>query len=166
MNWLIRDARPEDAAGIVHIFNPIIEAGLYTTFDTPFNIEAERDFIRNLTPRSILHVAIHPTEHNIVGFQGMSPFPSYSSAFEHVGTMGTFVDLTRRRQGIARSLFAATFEAAIRLAYEKIFTYVRADNPTALVTYLNQGFRIVGTAQRHARIRDKYIDEIMIEKLL
>jgi RimJ/RimL family protein N-acetyltransferase len=36
----------------------------------------------------------------------------------------------------------------------------------ALATYLNQGFRVVGTAQRHARINDKYVDEIMIEMFL
>jgi hypothetical protein len=31
---------------------------------------------------------------------------------------------------------------------------------------LHQGFRIVGTAQRHAKIRGQYVDEIIIEKLL
>ena len=166
MDWLIRDAQPEDAAAIVHIFNPIIETGLYTAFDTPFSIEAERNFIRDLPPRGIFHVAIHPTEQHIAGFQSMSPFPSDAAAFEHVGVMGTFVDLARRRQGIARSLFAATFEAARRKGYKKIFTYVRADNPDALAAYLSQGFRIVGTARQHARIQDKYIDEIIIERLL
>jgi hypothetical protein len=28
----IRDVRPDDAAGVVAIFNPIIEAGVYTVF--------------------------------------------------------------------------------------------------------------------------------------
>jgi len=52
------------------------------------------------------------------------------------------------------------------LGYEKIFTYVRADNPAGLVAYLHQGFRIVGTAQRQAKIRGQYVDEIIIERML
>ena len=42
MELLVRDATPNDAAGIVSVFNPIIEADSFTLFDTPFTIEAER----------------------------------------------------------------------------------------------------------------------------
>jgi RimJ/RimL family protein N-acetyltransferase len=76
------------------------------------------------------------------------------------------VGLNCRRQGIATHLFRATFAWAVRRGYEKIFTFVRADNSAALQTYLRQGFRTVGTAQRHARVGGHYIDEIIIEKLL
>ena len=120
MNLLIREARPEDAEAIVGIFNPIIEAGGYTVFDTAFTVEAEREYI----------------------------------------------DLSHQRQGIAANLFVATFEAARRKGYEKIFTYVRSDNPAALAVYQRQGFRIVGIAQRQAKLNGKYVDEIMIEKFL
>jgi ribosomal protein S18 acetylase RimI-like enzyme len=80
--------------------------------------------------------------------------------------MGTYVDLACHRQGIGRRLFAATFEAARRKGYEKIFTYVRADNEAGLAAYLGQGFEVVGTARRHAKIGGRYIDEIMIERFL
>ena len=45
---LIRDASPEDAAGIVALFNPIIEAGAFTLFDAPFSVEAEVSYITGL----------------------------------------------------------------------------------------------------------------------
>ncbi len=83
-----------------------------------------------------------------------------------MGVIGTFVSLSHRRQGIAKSLFQATFNACIDKGYEKIFAYVRADNQVALSTYLNQGFDIIGTARKHAKINGFYIDEIMIERLL
>lgn len=38
----IRPARPDDAEGIVAVFNPIIEAGIYTAFTTPFSAAAHR----------------------------------------------------------------------------------------------------------------------------
>jgi ribosomal protein S18 acetylase RimI-like enzyme len=101
-----------------------------------------------------------------VGFQVMEPFGPYTRAFDHVGTLGTYVDLERRRRGIAGRLFAATFDAAVRKGYEKAFTFVRADNPAALQTYLGQGFVVVGMAKRHVRIDGHYVDEVLIEKWL
>jgi L-amino acid N-acyltransferase YncA len=166
MKLLIREARPDDAEAIINIFNPIIETGQHTIFDTPFTAEAEREFILNLHERGIFHVAVNQEEEKIVGFQSMEPFATYTHAFDHVGMLGTYVDRTARRQGIATQLFEATFKAAQLKGYEKLFTYVRADNPAALATYLNQGFGIVGTAKRQARIKGGYVDEIIIEKFL
>jgi ribosomal protein S18 acetylase RimI-like enzyme len=96
----------------------------------------------------------------------MEPLGPYTGAFAHVGVLGSYVDLDLRRQGIARRLFHATYQAAIRKAYEKIFTFVRADNEAAIRTYLSQGFQIIGTARRQAKIDGQYIDEILIERFL
>jgi L-amino acid N-acyltransferase YncA len=166
MELSVRDAEPADAEALVRILNPIIEARVYTAFDTPFSIEAERDYLLNFPPRGIWKVAIRRSDQRLVGFQIMEPFATYTTAFDHVGTLGTYVDLELRRQGVARSLFQATFDTAQQKGYEKIFTFVRADNPAALQTYLGQGFLVIGTARRHARIDGRYIDEILIEKSL
>ena len=162
----IRDAREEDAEGIAGILNPIIAAGIYTALDTPVTVEEERVFIRDFPKRGIFHVAVDAPDGTIVGFQDVSPFASFTHAFDHVGVIGTYVDLGRLRQGIATQLFVTTFEAARRRGYEKIFSYVRADNHAGLQTYLHEGFRIVGRAERHARIQGRYVDEIMIERFL
>jgi len=102
----------------------------------------------------------------IVGFQSMEPFAAYTHVFDHVGVLGTYVDLSYRRQGVAGHLFRATFEAARRKGYEKILTYIRGDNPAALATYANQGFRIVGTAFAQARVRGRDIDMVIVERPL
>ena len=164
MDLSIRTATPDDAEAIIGILNPIIEARIYTALDTPFTIEAERDYISSLPEAGILHLAIRRADQKLVGFQSLDPFASYTHAFDHVGVMGTFVDLQLRRHGVAKRLFHATFEAARIKGYEKFFTFVRADNSAALQTYLAQGFQIIGTAQRHAKIDGRYIDEILIEK--
>jgi L-amino acid N-acyltransferase YncA len=162
----IRDVRIEDAEAILAILNPIIAARCYTALDTSLTVEQEREFIRSFPARGIFVVAVDATSNHIVGFQDVSPFADFTHAFDHVGVIGTYVELDRRRQGIATRLFAATFDSARRKGYEKFFSYVRADNEAGLRTYLNQGFRIVGTAERQAKIDGKYIDEIVIEKRL
>ncbi|MHC4399574.1 MAG: GNAT family N-acetyltransferase [Planctomycetota bacterium] len=166
MELSIRDVRPDDAEAIVGILNPIIQSRELTAFDTPLTAEAEREYIRNFPERGVFLMAERLPDLAAVGFQSMEPFAGYTHAFDHVGVLGTYVAAAFRRQGVATRLFQATYAAAVQKGYAKIFTFVRADNRVALETYLAQGFRIVGTAERHARIDDRYVDEIIIEKLL
>ena len=162
----IREARIEDAEDMVGILNPIIAARIYTALDTQCSVEQQREFIRAFPRRGIFLVAVVTSSNRIVGLQDVSPFGDFTPAFDHVGVIGTFVDLSRRREGIASRLFAATFDAAPKKGYEKFFTYVRADNTAALQTYLRKGFLVVGQAARHAKIDGRYVDEVMIEKFL
>jgi len=166
MDVSIRTAVPGDAAAVVRILNPIIEARMFTVFDAPFTVEVEREYIANFPSRGVFHVAVRDEDQRVIGFQSLEPFATYTRAFDHVGVVGTYVDAGVRRQGVARRLFEATLRTARQKGYAKLFTFVRADNPPALRTYLDQGFRVIGTAQRHARIDGLYIDEILIEKWL
>jgi L-amino acid N-acyltransferase YncA len=165
MELAIRDAVAADAEAIVRILNPIIEARVHTAFDTPFSVDAEREYLLNFPRRGVWNVAVRPSDDQLLGFQVLEPFATYTP-FDHVGTLGTYVDLGQRRRGVAKALFAATFEKARRKGYEKIFTFVRADNPAALATYLVHGFTVIGTARNQARIDGRYIDEVLIEKAL
>lgn len=164
MKLSIRDVEPADAEGLVRVLNPIIESRRYTALDTTVDVETERDYVIDFPERGVWKVAVRQPDQAIVGFQVLEPYATYTHAFDHVGTLGTYVDLGLRRQGIARQLFAATFDAARDKGFEKIFTFVRADNPDALRAYLTQGFVIVGNAKRQAKIDGQYIDEILIEK--
>ena len=164
MHIEVRPAQAADAGEIVGILNPIIEAGVYTAFDTPFSVDAERHYIETLPARGIFHVAVAASR--VVGFQSMEPFAAYTHAYDHVGVMGTYVDLRYRRQGIGHALFEVMFEAARRKQYEKLFTYILVHNVAALQAYTKHGFSIVGTARRHAKIRNNHVDVIVVERLL
>jgi ribosomal protein S18 acetylase RimI-like enzyme len=83
-----------------------------------------------------------------------------------VGVMGTYGAGGYRRQGVASALFPESFAAAKQAGFEKISTYVRADNPAALATYRAHGFSIVDTAKKHAKLNGRKIDEILIEREL
>ena len=86
--------------------------------------------------------------------------------FDHVGVLGTYVDAACRRQQVASRLFAATFAAARVKGYEKLFTYIREDNPPALAAYAGQGFRVVGRAERHLKVDGRYVAEVIVERFL
>ena len=166
MSLHIRAACVEDAAAILTVLNPIIEARCHTVLDTPFTLAEERAFIEAFPECGVFHVAERGAEGEIVGFQDVEPFATYTHAFDHVGVIGTFVRLDCRRQGVGRALFDATFDAARDLGYEKLFTFIRSDNDAALSAYGSQGFREIGVASRHAKIDGVHIDEIMVEMFL
>jgi L-amino acid N-acyltransferase YncA len=164
MDLRIRDVAPTDAAAICAVINPIIDARAYTVFDEPFTVDGERRYIDQFPARGVWKVA--EAGERIVGFQVLEPIATYTRALDHVGTLGTYVALAARRRGIARALFAATLDTARTKGYEKLFTFVRADNPAALGAYRAHGFEVIGTARRHARIDGRYVDEILIERQL
>ena len=164
MDLSIRDVEAADAAAVCAVINPIIEARAYTVFDAPFTVEAEREYIVRFPSRGVWKLALDGER--VVGFQVLEPLATYTRALDHVGSMGTYVDLSLRRQGVAKALFAATLAAARSKGYEKIFTFVRADNLAALAAYRAHGFETIGTARRHARIDGRYVDELLIERQL
>lgn len=166
MNICIRDVGPDDANAIVSILNPIIESAVYSVLDAPLTVQAEQEFIRVFPSRGVFHLAEDLDERRAVGFQTLEPFAAYTHAFDHVGVIATFVVMDCRGRGIGRQLAAATFAAAHRKGFEKVFTFVRSDNPQALTFYQRLGFRVVGTADRQAKIGGLYVDEVIIERFL
>jgi hypothetical protein len=53
-----------------------------------------------------------------------------------------------------------------RKQYRTLFTYHLVHNAAALGAYTKHGVSIVGTARRHARIRNNYVDMLVVERLL
>lgn len=166
MTLVVRQVTVEDAQGITEVLNPIIEEGLYTILDTTFSVEEEKSFIVNFPKQGVFTVVVDKDSDKVIAFQNIEPFASYTKAFDHVGIIGTFVDSESRGKGVSKQLFQSTFEVAKQKGYEKLFAYVRADNERALAAYIRQGFEVVGTAKKHAKVGDVYIDEVLIEKFL
>ena len=57
---IIRDAVLDDAAQLVALLNPIIEAGTFSALDTVLTEDDERLYIAGLAERAFLHVAVRP----------------------------------------------------------------------------------------------------------
>lgn len=165
MSLAVRNVRPEDAEAIVDILNPIISEGNLSVLDTPLSTEDEREYIERFPTRGVFLVAEN-REGTIVGFQSVEPFATYTHAFDHVGTIGTFVGLTYRRKGVGTVLAKATFAASKATGFEKLFTYILVTNDASLAFHQRLGFTVVGTARRQALLGGRYVDEVLIERFL
>ena len=165
MRLSIRRATEEDAPGIVEVLNPLIEAGSYTVMAGPISVDDQSAFIRSFPGRGVYHVALGRDSRKIVGLQDVMPVAP-DAAYAHVGAISTFVAKDLHGQGIGRRLSEVTLPAARDRGLLKLSARIRADNPRAVAFYLGQGFRIIGTAQRHAFVRGRYIDLVLAERFL
>jgi L-amino acid N-acyltransferase YncA len=162
----VRTAGPDDAAGVAAVLNGAILGGSPTLLDTTFTVDEERAYIEGLPARSFLHVAEAPGA-GIVGFQTVIPWNTFvTTEFDHVATMGTYVDAAHRRRGVGAALARSSFVAALALGYDKLFTDLRADNLDSLAYHLALGFSIVGAARGHARVHGRDVDVLFIERFL
>lgn len=166
MEYSIRRARQEDAGSIVELLNPIIWEGTHTIMDKEISVKDQDDFIRGFPKRGVYHVAVSNDSQRVLGIQDVQPISETVEAFRHVGEISTFVSLASQRRGIGRNLSQATFKAAKELGFMKLRATIRADSPQAVAFYLSQGFKIIGTAPKHACVRGEYIDEVLAERFI
>ena len=155
-----RDHLP-DAAGVAEVLNSVIAEGRHTALTGHWTAEAEQAFLQSLRPRSEVFVA--ETAGQIVGFQVIEPFVSYTSTMAHVAHMGTYVRADHRGRGIGRKLAEATMAFAREQGYEKVVIYVMAGNELGLTYYRRLGFEERGVLHRQTKIQGIYHDEVFME---
>jgi len=161
-----RRAIPEDVDRFQSLIRTIINKPDLTILHEFFIAGYKHDSIEKLSPRAILIVSEHLKDKTIKGFTLIEPFACHYHSFDHVATMGIYVEPDSWGKGIGRRLLEIGCEEAAKAMYEKFFTIVRRDNIRALRLFVKNGFRIVGVAHNYAKKDKKYIDVVVIEKLL
>jgi len=161
----VRRVREEDAAATIELLSPIIASRAYSIMTELIPYQDQLDFIRSVRNEGVGNVAVDETG-EIVGFQTVGGYFSETPALAHIGDIGTFVRLGYHRAGIGGMLMEKTIPEAVAKGFLKVMALIRADNPAALGFYRRHGFETIGTARRHARIDDRFIDEVMAERML
>jgi L-amino acid N-acyltransferase YncA len=163
---VVRRATPDDAAAISAILNAAIADGRHSLLDTPFSVAEERRYIAGFPAGGVLVVAELPGA-GVVGFQSLEPYASFGThAFDHVLTMGTYVDGSYRRCGIGRLLARHSLEAARLASCTRVLTEIRADNDVSLCFYSALGFTVVGVAHELAHLGGRLVDVVFVERRL
>ncbi len=162
----IRTLGEADASAVNAVLNPIIAQGGLTVMTAPISEADQIAYMQTLAARGVYLGAFEESAGKLLGVQSVEPAAAEEPAFAHVGDISTFVALDARRGGVGRRLFDATLEAAGACGYAKLIAVIRRDNPAALRYYAGIGFRTVGVLERHARVGDALIDEVLAERFI
>jgi phosphinothricin acetyltransferase len=157
---IVRNATTSDAEAIAAIYNEGIEDRLATFETTPRSADDVRAWFADGLP---FLVATRGDE--VVGWARVSPY-SDRCVYQGVGEHGVYVARAGRGGGVGRTLLAALCEQSERAGLYKLTSRIFSDNAASRAAHVAAGFREVGVQRRHGRLDGRWIDCVLVERLL
>jgi phosphinothricin acetyltransferase len=157
---MIRPATTFDAEAVAAIYNEGIEDRLATFETTPRSADDVRAWMDDGLP---FLVADRGGE--IVGFARVSPY-SDRCVYQGVGEHGVYVARSVRGGGVGRTLLDALCAEAERAGLYKLTSRIFSDNAASRAVHVAAGFHEVGVQRRHGRLDGRWIDCVLVERLL
>jgi phosphinothricin acetyltransferase len=159
----IRDATPADAGRIAQIYNEGIEDRV-ATLETQLRTAEERQaWLGARSPRHPVLVA--DAGSGAVGWASLNPFNA-RTAYDLVGDFSVYVARDLRGRGVGDALLTALEARARTLGYHKLVLAALEQNAAGSRLYRKHGFDVVGIYREQGMLDGRWIDVIVMEKLL
>jgi L-amino acid N-acyltransferase YncA/DNA-binding MarR family transcriptional regulator len=160
----VRRASPEDAEAISAIYNQGIEDKV-ATLETTTRTGAERaEWMAAKGDRYPVLVAVDD-ENEVCGWASLNQF-SPRPAYDHVADISVYVARDRRGRGIGDLLLTALEKQARAIGFHKLVLAAFPTNAPGMRLYQRQGFVTVGIYHEQGMLDGKWVDTIVMEKLL
>jgi phosphinothricin acetyltransferase len=159
----IRSAAAGDADAICRIYNQGIRdrvATLETEERTP---EERTQWLGARGPRHPVLVA--EADGGVVGWASLNVFNA-RRAYDHVADLSLYVEREWRGRGVGRRLLDALVTRAIELGYHKLVLAAFPWNAAGMRAYGRAGFREVGIYREQGRLDGRWVDTVVMEKIL
>ena len=159
----VRPAAPADADAICRIYNQGIEDRV-ATLETELRTAAERlEWMAARGPRHPVVVAVAGDE--VAGWASLNRF-NPRPAYDHVVDLSVYVERGWRGRGVGRQLLEHVIEAARTLGYHKMVLAAFPSNTAGMALYERLGFSRVGIYREQGWLDDRWVDVIVMERLL
>jgi len=159
----IRTASIEDAAAIAEIYNQGIEDRV-ATFETELrSAEDQQAWLRSIVDRYPAVVA--QIDGEIIGWAGAGPYRD-RECYRGIGEFSMYVRRDWRARGVGDLLVAALISEAERLGLWKLLSRIFPFNEASRALCRKHGFREVGVYEKHARLDGRWLDVVIVERLI
>jgi phosphinothricin acetyltransferase len=163
-DYRVRPAAPADAEAICRIYNHGIEdrvATLETKLRTP---EERRQWLLARSPRHPVIVA-EDGAGDLAGWGSLNVF-NPREAYRFVADFSVYVDRAWRGKGAGSALLARLIELAREHGFHKMVLSAFPTNQGGVALYEKFGFRTVGIYREQGRLDGRWVDTVVMEKLL
>ena len=133
----IRDAKIEDLAAIVDIYNQSIPDRLATADTEPVTLESKLSWYRDRSCNRPLWVAT--SEDRVLGWLSFQNFYG-RPAYLHTAEISIYVGIEHRRQGVAHKLLARAIAFCPKLELTTLLAFVFAHNQPSIDLFTRYGF--------------------------
>jgi L-amino acid N-acyltransferase YncA len=159
----IRPATADDAEAICRIYNQGIEDRV-ATLETDLRTPPERR--RWLAARGPRHpVIVAETDGHILGWGSLNVY-NPREAYHFVADFSIYVERGARGQGVGRVMLTRLVELGREHGYHKLVLSAFPTNASGMALYTKLGFRTVGIYKEQGRLDGRWVDTIIMEKLL
>jgi L-amino acid N-acyltransferase YncA len=159
----IRPATPDDAAAICTIYNHGIEDRIATLETEPRTPEERRQWMGARAARHPVVVAV--TGGQVVGWGSLNAF-NPRPAYDNVVDLSVYVERGWRGRGVGRALLQHLLPLARTLGYHKMVLATFPFNEAGVALYQKVGFRPVGVYREQGRLDGRWVDVLIMERLL
>ena len=162
----IRFATLEDADAICTIFNQGIADRVATLDTTERTPDERRHWLMERASRHPVIVAVSAERGDrVVGWASLNRFNA-RAAYDYVADFSVYVEREHRGAGIGRQLMDRLIELARGHGYHKMVLATLSHNAVGIRLYSRIGFTMVGTYHEQGRIDGRWVDVVIMEKLL
>ena len=161
--YRVRAATAADAPAICRIYNQGIEdrvATLETELRTP---EERAAWLAAKSPRHPVIVA--EDNGHLIGWGSLNQF-NPREAYRHVVDFSIYVERAYRGKGIGKVMLTRLIELAREHGFHKMVLSAFPDNSGGMALYERMGFRTVGVYKEQGMLDGRWVDTIIMEKLL
>ena len=163
MTVTIRTAALRDADAICTVYNQgIVDrvATLESALRTP---EERRQWLAGRDGRHPVIVA--DVNGVVVGWASLNQF-NPREAYDHVADFSVYVERSWRGKGVGRRLLDHLIEVARDLGYHKLVLAALLRNEAGAALYASAGFTRVGVYREQGQLDGRWVDVLIMEKIL
>jgi L-amino acid N-acyltransferase YncA len=159
----IRDAVLSDAAAIAAIYNQGIVDRI-ATLETEERAPEERQ--QWLAARGPRHpVVVAEVDETVVGWGSLNPF-NPRKAYDFVADFSVYTERHWRGKGVGSALLCTLITRAKQLNYHKMVLSAFPWNAAGMALYQKYGFRTVGVYKEQGFLDERWVDIIIMERIL
>lgn len=164
----IRPAVRSDARALLDIYNHEVQTSVVTFDLVPRTLEEQETWI---TDRSGAHVVLAAVDGEpggagpVVGFGSLSPYkerPAYSTTVED----SVYVHRDHRGSGVGQLLLGALVETARAHGFHAMMARIVGGHEASITLHAGAGFEIVGHEKEVGRKFGRWLDVVLMERLL
>ena len=159
----IRAATLDDAPAIAKIYNQGIEDRVATYETEPRSAEEQQAWLRAVADRFPTIVA--QIDGEIAGWASAGPYRT-RECYRGIGEFSIYVRRDWRGRGVGDLLIAALINEAERLGLWKLLSRIFPFNAASRALCRKHGFREVGVYEKHARLDGRWLDVVIVERLI
>jgi phosphinothricin acetyltransferase len=158
-----RPATLDDAAAIAEIYNQGI-ADRTATFETELrSADERRAWLTDLDGR--YPVVVVEVDSAVVGWAAAGSY-SPRECYRGIGAASVYVHRDWRGHGVGSALLIALIAEAERLGFWKLVSRIFDFNEASRALCRKHGFREVGIYEKHAQLDGRWIDCVIVERLI